>query len=121
MQRKLHRILQINSLIKQHFGQIIHQELKTPEGVLVNVTRVKTSADLRHAQIGISIYPKEFTNDTFALICRQLKQLKFSLHQSITLKYAPDIKIYIDTSPQEAGDMEQLLNHIKEKWPENRR
>lgn len=121
MQRKPHRILQINSLIKQRFGQILHEELNTPEGVLVNVTRVKTSADLRHAQVGISVYPKEFTNDTFALICRRLKQLKFSLHQSITLKYAADIKVYIDTAAQEAGNMEQLLNKIKKNWPENKR
>jgi len=113
MQQKTHRIDQINEFIQQKFGEVIKEELELEPGVLITVTRVKTSKDLRHAKVGLSIYPADQSDAIFAKICRNLKQLKHQLHQQITFKYAPDIKVYIDKTEQNAREIEALLDKIK--------
>jgi len=115
MTKKPHRIRQINEFIRQKFGEIINQEIELPGGALVTVTRVKTSPDLRHARVGLSIYPVDQTDVIFAAICRNLRQLNFLTHQQITFKFAPDIKVYIDKTAQKAFEMEELLNRLRKK------
>lgn len=115
MQRKPHRIDQVNSLIKQYFGEILAQEIDTPAGTLITVTKVHTSKDLRYAKVGLSIYPGEAAGKIFAGICRNLKQLKHLLHKKITLKYAPELRLYLDTTAQKAEAMERLLNQVKQR------
>ena len=115
MTKKPHRLIQVNELIQQKFGEIINQETELPPDVLVSVTGVKISKDLRYAKAGLSIYPVDQADAVFAKICRQLKHLKYLLHQQITFKFAPDIKVYIDKTTQEAFKMEELLDGLKEK------
>ena len=117
--RKPQRLSQINDLIQLKFAEIITQELELPEGVLVTVTQVKTSADLRHARIGLSIYPAESVEPIFALIRRNLRSLKFQLHQHLTLKFAPDVKVYLDRAEQQGFELEAILDKIKRHGVEN--
>lgn len=111
--RKPHRILQVNSLLKDQFSAIINQELEIPEGVIITVTAANTSRDLRHAKIGISIYPKEQSDAFFFLIRKNLKRLQYFTHQSLTLKYAPKIFVYLDTSQDRVNELEEVLNRIR--------
>ena len=113
--RKPHRILQVNALLKDLFSAIINQELEIPEGVIITVTDAKTSRDLRHAKIGISIYPKEQSESIFLLIRRRLKTLQYQTHQSLILKYAPKIFVYLDTSQDRVNELEEVLNRIRQK------
>lgn len=113
--RKPHRILQVNALLKDQFSAIINQELEIPEGVIVTVTDAKTSRDLRHTKIGISIYPKKQSQELFFLIRKNLKQLQYLTHQSLTLKYAPKIFVYLDTSQDRVNELEEVLNRIRDR------
>ncbi|MEK9165985.1 MAG: ribosome-binding factor A [Patescibacteria group bacterium] len=113
--KKPHRLNQINEFIKHKFGEIINQKMELPPGVLVSITNVKTSKDLRYAKAGISIYPLDQTDAVFGAICRKIAHLKFLLHQQITFKFAPEIKIYIDKNAQKAFEIEQLLDKLKQK------
>ncbi|MFH1392145.1 MAG: ribosome-binding factor A [bacterium] len=113
--KKPHRLNQINEFIKHKFGEIINQEMELAPGVLVSITNVKTSKDLRYAKAGLSIYPTDKTDTVFSAICRKLSHLKFLLHQQITFKYAPEIKVYIDKNAQRAFETEQLLDKLKQK------
>jgi ribosome-binding factor A len=114
MSTKPHRLAQINEFIRQKFGEVVNRETELPEGALVTVTRVKTSKDLRHAKVGLSIYPARQTDAVFAKICRNLRQLNFLTHQEITFRFAPDIKVYIDKTAQKAFEIEELLNRLKD-------
>lgn len=116
-QKKSHRLDQINDFISQKFGEVVRNELALPEGVLVSVTRVQTSPDLRHAKVGLSIYPPDQTDAIFALICRNIRRLNHLVHQQITFKFAPDIKVYLDKQEQEAFELEAMLDRIKMQNP----
>lgn len=113
--KKPHRLNQINEFIKHKFGEIINQEMELPAGVLISITNVKISKDLRYAKAGLSIYPTDKTDAVFGAICRKIAHLKFLLHQQITFKYAPEIKVYIDKNAQKGFEMEQLLDKLKQR------
>lgn len=113
--RKPHRILQVNALLREQFATIINRELELPEGSIITVTSAKTSRDLRHAKIGISIYPTKQVEPLFLLIRKNLKNLQYLVHQTITLKYAPKIFVYLDTSQTRVQELESALNRIKQR------
>lgn len=113
--KKSHRIDQLNETIGQRFGEIIREYLELPEGVLVTVTTVRVSRDLRHARISLSIYPAEKSSAIFSLICRNRKHLQFILHQGLSLKFSPKITVVLDKSENTAAEIEAVLDRIKKK------
>lgn len=117
--KKSHRIDQLNELMGQRFGEIIREYLELPEGVLVTVTTVRVSKDLRHARISLSIYPAEKSAAIFSLICRNLKHLQFILHQGLSLKFSPELVVVLDKSEKTAAELEAVLDRIKKKYDSN--
>lgn len=115
MPQESRRLKQVNTIIQQLFGEILNQEVEFQSGALVSVTKVKTSPDLRYAKIGLSIYPTQEADKIFASICKQLKHLKYLLHQKITFKYAPEIRVYLDTTAKEAEELGDLLDTLKKR------
>lgn len=113
--RKPHRILQVNALLQEQFATIVNRELELPEGSIITITSAKTSRDLRHAKIGISIYPPEQVEPLFLLIRKNLKNLQYLVHQTMTVKYAPKIFVYLDTSQTRVQELESVLNQIKQR------
>ena len=113
MPQQSRRLNQVSEQIYKKFSQVVNQQIELPPGVLVTVTRVRTSRDLRYVKIGISVYPVDQTDVVFAKICRNLRRLKFLMHQEIVFKYAPDIKVYIDKAAQGTFDLEEVLNRLK--------
>jgi len=53
------RIPKINELIKREISKIILKEVEFPPKILVTVTRVDTSPDLKTSQTFISAFPEK--------------------------------------------------------------
>ena len=51
------RLKKINKLIKQEVGNLIIRELDLNREVLITVTKTEVSADLRYADVSISVMP----------------------------------------------------------------
>ena len=52
------RMPKVDELIAQQLGQIIASDIELPSGVIVTITRVKSSPDLRHAKVYLSVLPE---------------------------------------------------------------
>ena len=57
--RESHRKEKVEGLIKQEVSKIITQELKDPRVAFCTVTRVRLSADLKSANISVSVLGDE--------------------------------------------------------------
>jgi ribosome-binding factor A len=112
MPSKPHRLSQVNELIKQRFAEILNQELELPANTLITVTQVKTANDLKSAKIGLSIYPIEKADEIFTHICRRLNYLKYQLHQQLILKFAPEIRVFLDKTSEDAFAVEAMLENL---------
>ena len=105
------RILQINQQIKQALGQIISAELEFPE-IMVTITRVETSPDLKSAKVFISIIPDNLRGTALKILRKNLKMLQSQLKRNMTAKFTPNIKFLIDEQEIHASQIDKLLDEI---------
>lgn len=107
------RLLKVNELIKQQLGVVINEEIDLPAGVLVTITKIETSPDLRHARVFVSILPDEKARDILGLLIRKTKTFQKELADKIILRVTPRIRFIIDESEQKAGEIDRLLDSLE--------
>jgi len=109
------RILRINRLIRRELSQILLKEVEFPSGVLVTITRVETSPDLRGAKVHISCIPEDQTARAFQILNRLLYTLQQRLNSRLKMRPVPKIKFIKELKTREAGRIEELLEKIKRR------
>lgn len=115
MTRRLDRI---NVLLRQEISQLISTELKDPRlSDIVSITRVDTSADLRHAKVFVSVLGSPLEQR------RTIKGLKSAsgfvrrhiLH-NLDLKTVPSLYFQLDQSIELGA---RLMDKINESDPQS--
>ncbi len=107
------RIPQVNQVIKEELSRIILKELECPPGVLVTVTRVETSVDLKQAKAYISVMPEERGKDILLVLNNQIFKLQQRLNQRLNMRPVPRIKFLEEKETVQAGKIEEILEKIK--------
>ena len=92
----------VSTLIKKDIGAIIDSVLRNKvfQGVLVSVTKVKTTPDLSQSKIFLSVFPSKKTAEILSL----LENSKFEIKQRFIalvrgqLRVMPQIEFIVDDS-----------------------
>jgi len=105
------RIKRVNQLLKQEVSQLLLKEVDFRD-VLVTVTRVKTSPDLKYAKINISVLPTEKDELALKIIERNIFNIQQELNKRLHLKFVPKIRFEIDQVEVEAQRIEEILSKI---------
>ena len=110
MSRRLERI---NELLRQELSQLLARELNDPRiPLLVTVTRVETSADLRHARVHISVMgASEEQRTAVDTLQSAAGFLQRELRPRLTLRFVPVLNFKLDHSIQEGA---RILRAIEE-------
>ncbi|MCK5466376.1 30S ribosome-binding factor RbfA [Candidatus Parcubacteria bacterium] len=107
------RILKINKLIKQELGKIIFTDVDFPKNIILTITKVDTSADLRYADVFISVLPDEMNIE----IKRELKEniyfIQGKLNKKLHMKPLPRIRFMIDKSGEYVEKIGKLIEENK--------
>jgi len=113
------RIQRVNQLIKKELSQILLREIDWEEGgwrpkdILVTITKVETSPDLRESKVFISTVPE----DKEQLVLKTLNQKIYELQQKINgrlkMRPVPRIRFLEERETVEAGRVEEILEKIK--------
>ena len=90
------RILRINELIQQEISKIILKEVEAPENSLITVSDVKTSDDLAHAKIWISVFPQKHSKKMLGYFLKNTGYLQKLLNRRLSMKFIPKIKFIIN-------------------------
>ena len=113
------RIQQINQLIKQELSQIILREIDFPEDILVTITRVKTSIDLKRARVYISMIPaspkgrpENNISEVFQALNREIYNLQQKINKRLQIKTVPKIEFIEEKEISKAARIEELLEKI---------
>lgn len=109
------RIRKINSLIQSDISEILARELDLKPGVFITVAKVDTTPDLRYTRIFVSIYPTKETNYAMQTIKKELYRLQGALNKKLHMKPLPRLEFFLDTTEQEADDIESVLKKLKEE------
>lgn len=103
----------VDELIAQQLGQIIASDIELPSGVIVTITRVKTSPDLRHAKVYLSVLPEASQRETMSILINSVKELQNTLNDKVTLRAIPKLRFEIDETEQEAMELDRLLDNLE--------
>lgn len=107
------RIKKVNEVIKRELGRIILKEIDLPKNILVTLTGVETSKDLRESKIFVSVLPEKETMIVLKILEKEIYHLQQILNQRLAMRPVPKIRFFEDRELKQAQRIEKILNEIK--------
>jgi ribosome-binding factor A len=109
------RIQRVQALAREVLGETI-QGLKDPRIGFATVTTVKMTPDLRHARVFVSVLGDDAERSaTMEGLRSATPFLRAEMGRQMRLRYLPELEFQLDTSPEVAQRVEQLLKKIHEQ------
>ena len=110
------RISRINELLKQEIAELIERWGFKDGSVLISVTSVQTSADLRHARVFVSIFggDNKVRRDAAAFLEKHRCEIQKKISHDIILKYTPVLEFVFDKSFEEADKVLAIIRKLEE-------
>lgn len=109
------RIQRVNELLKKELGQILLRKFDFPCDVLVTITGVETSVDLRKAKVAISVMPEKEIRKVLRILNSQIYNIQQKINQKLRMKMVPKIEFCQEKRVVGAAKIEEILEKIKEK------
>lgn len=105
----------VNEVLRHEISQLLSRQVKDPRltGV-ISITQVKTSSDLRLAQVFLSVMgDSETKRSTLEGMQSAAKFLRRELGQRLTLRHTPFLTFVLDESIEEADHLLRVMDHIQ--------
>ena len=105
------RMRRVDEAMRQVLGDALAQELKDPRVGFVTVTDVKTSPDLRHARVYVSVLGDQPAREaTLAGLRSAHGFLQGRVAGELRLKRTPELRFELDDTAERAARLEQLID-----------
>jgi len=114
------RLIRINELLKREIAEDIHRNfsLSDFDCAAVTVTRVECAADLRDANVFVSIFGHENErNRMISYLNRHRQEVIRLMVKRVKLKYTPRLHFVLDESIEEGDHVLSLLAEIERDHP----
>ncbi len=109
------RIPKVNKLIKQEVGKLILSDISFPKDVFVTITGVKASADLRYADIFISIFPTGNDEETMKALNENVYLIQQKINKKLSMRPVPKIRFKIDRAGEYVERIDGLIKKASDK------
>jgi len=104
------RMRRVDEAVRAVLSDVITQELKDPRVGFVTVTAVKTSPDLRHARVYVSVLGEEQTRAaSLAGLSSAHGFLQRRLASELRLKHTPTLEFAYDDTVERGVRLSQLI------------
>lgn len=115
MERK--RALRAAEAIQREVSVILDRKIRDPRmAMMVTVTRVDVSEDLRYAKIFVSVLGGEQEKDmAYRLLRRARRFIRSELASCLDLRVAPEISFALDESAENYLRIDSVLKEIHEE------
>jgi ribosome-binding factor A len=106
------RMRRVDEAVREVLSDVISTGLKDPRVGFVTVTAVKTSRDLRHARVYVSVLGDEPAREhTLAGLRSAHGFLQSELSRQLKLKHTPTLTFEYDETVERAARLTELLEH----------
>lgn len=114
------RILLINEEIQKELSALL-RTVKDPrvQDVMISITRVETTPDLRYTKVYVSFLQEERVKDAMAGLKSAAGYLRRQLGHNLQLRYSPEIVWSEDDSITYGARMLKLINSLEVKHDED--
>src|SRR4051812_49961484 len=104
------RMRRVDTAVRQVLGDALSQDLQDPRVGFVTVTDVKTSADLRHARVYVSILGSPAEQEATLEGLRSAHgYLQRRIASELHLRNTPELRFILDDTVEKAFRVEKLL------------
>ncbi len=115
MNKKSNRMYKIDEQLKEEISKIISYDLKNPHLTgMISVTHVKTTPDLRYAQVFVSMIGEKSRKDNLKILKQSSGFIRSEVAKRINLRITPEIVIVFDDSMEYGERIDNILNKISE-------
>ena len=105
------RMRRVDTAVRQVVGDVVSQDLKDPRVGFVTVTDVKTSPDLRHARVYVSVLGDEPAQQATLDGLRSAHGfLQARIAGELRLKRTPELTFELDHTAERAARLEEILH-----------
>jgi ribosome-binding factor A len=105
------RMRRVDEAVREVLSDAIATDLSDPRVGFVTVTAVKTSPDLRHARVYVSVLGDEQARDqSLSALARAHGFLQGRLAAELTLKHTPQLTFHFDESIQRGMRVSRLID-----------
>ena len=114
------RLTRVNELIKREVsGLIIRNSIAPSPSVLVSVTEVRTSVDLRNATVSVSVFGGDTISNRLVLENLNAARWDFqsALARTLGFKHTPVLKVRIDKRVAAGDRVLALLDEMENDVP----
>jgi ribosome-binding factor A len=105
----------VDEAVREVLGDAVSQDLKDPRVGFVTVTEVRTSPDLRHARVFVSVFG---TADEQQATLDGLRSahgiLQSRIARELRLKRTPALGFELDDTAERAARLEALIEDVRE-------
>lgn len=109
------RILKFNELLKKELGQLLLKKVEFPSDVLVTITRVNTSPNLREAIVSISSMPDSKSKMVQKILSYRIYDLQQEINKKLRMRPIPKIIFREEEKVGQAARIEELLQKINKE------
>jgi len=104
------RTEQVASLIQHILGGIFARDIEWPEGALATLTKVDVPADLKNANVMISVLPFNRWREVMNVLNKNKSMMHKKMSAELKMKFSPKLHFRLDESPEKVAEIEKLLN-----------
>jgi ribosome-binding factor A len=105
------RMRRVDEAMRQVLGDALAQELKDPRVGFVTVTDVKTSPDLRHARVYVSVLGDQPAREATLEGLRSAHGfLQGRVAGELRLKRTPELRFELDDTAERAARLEAIID-----------
>ena len=114
------RIAIINEEIQKELSSLL-RTVKDPrvQDVMISITRVETTPDLRYTKVYVSFLQEDKANDAMKGLKSAAGYLRRQLGTNLRLRYAPEIVWALDDSITYGARMLALINSLEVRHDED--
>ena len=111
------RIDRVNELLRTEISQLLSRQVKDPRLTgIISITRVKTSQDLRSAQVSLSVMGDAAAKEeALEGIRSAAAYIRKDLKGRLALRYVPFLSFSMDNSIEDADQLLQLMDRLREQ------
>lgn len=109
------RIEQLNALLQQEIGVIIARDIEFPLGTMATILHVRTTGDLHHAVVAVSLFPEGRRGEILAILKKNTRHIELLLQDRLPIHHIPSLSWTIDITEEKAAEVEVLLDSLTKK------
>ncbi len=114
MEDRPHRQEKIAELLRREVGRFIKERVEVPDGVLVTVSRVVPSPNHQHADVFVSVFPFERSEEVFEVLVSQVRQVQHPLNKELKMRPVPKLRFVLDEGEERARTILDILEQTKD-------